>query len=93
MAKTKPPRRRQITAAPNLPPQPQPAATPSPLTRLPSDVIAAIDAATMTGRYMIAVVRLDREKQRLELYRHIRDIPKADHELIVNLIRDNLRNA
>jgi len=63
------------------------------LDRLPEDMRSAISLATRTGRYYIAVVRLDSEFRQLNLQRYIQDMPTADNDRIVTMIREDLANV
>lgn len=63
------------------------------LARLPDDIRTALSIAARTGRYYVAVVRLDSEFRQLNLQRYIQDIPTADIDRIETLIREDLKNV
>lgn len=63
------------------------------LARLPAESIEPLKQALQCGRYILVVVRFDADKQKLELYRHVRDIPRAEHEIILSLLRESLQNG
>lgn len=63
------------------------------LDKLPEEFRAKLSQAVRGGRYYVAVIRLDTEFRQLTLQRYINDIPVADLDRILTLIRDDLKNV
>lgn len=79
--------------APKKPPKrtrPRPAPTPPP-SRLSDGLAAQLDRAVQTGRYLVAVYRI--EGGLIHLDRTSKDFPTADHAQAVELLRKNLQAA
>lgn len=85
---TRKPLRKKPAPSP-LAPSPLGAIAEDPPSRVPPELLAQLDRAVQTGRYLVAIYRI--EGGLIHMDRTKRDFPENDHDRALDLLRKNLQ--